>query len=39
MHVLNNLPKEYNIILENHLISTGPDVLTIEVVHNKLNQW
>ena len=42
VHVLNNLPKEYNVILdglENHLKSYKDDALTIEVIHKKLNNW
>ena len=40
IHVLNNLPEEYDAILaglENHLMSSGPNTLTIEVNHEKLN--
>ena len=40
--VLNNLAKEYNVILdglENHLTATGDDVLTIDVIRKKLNHW
>ena len=36
IHVLNNLPKVYNVILnglENCLIATGDDMLTIDVIH------
>ena len=40
IHLLNNLPKEYGIILnglENHLTLTGDDALTIDSIHEKLN--
>ena len=40
VHVLNNLPVEYDVILdrlENHLTSTGDDALTIDSIHEKLN--
>ena len=40
IHVLNNLPKEYNLILnglENHLTATGENALTIDSIHEKLN--
>ena len=40
IHVLNNLPKEYNVILdglENHLKATGDDALTIDSICKKLN--
>ena len=39
-HVLNNLPKEYDIILdelENCLMAHEDDVLTIDVICEKLN--
>ena len=39
-HVLNNLPEEYDVILdrlENHLTSSMDDALTIEVFCEKLN--
>ena len=38
--VLNNLPKEYDVILdelENSLMVTGDDALIIDVIHKKLN--
>ena len=41
IHVLNNLSEEYNVILdgiENHLTSSGYEVLTIEVICKKLNK-
>ena len=40
IHVLNNLPKEYNVILdglENHLTATGENALTIDSICKKLN--
>ena len=40
IHVLNNLPKEYDIILdglENHLMAIGDDALTIDSICKKLN--
>ena len=40
IHILHNLPEEFVIILvglENHLATTGPDVLTIKVKRDKLN--
>ena len=40
IHVLNNLPLEYDVIfdgLENHLIATGNDALTMDVICKKLN--
>ena len=40
IHVLNNLPKEYDVILnglENHLMATGDDVLTIDSIRKQLN--
>ena len=39
MHILINLPEAYRLILdglENILISTGPNMLTIEMIHKKL---
>ena len=41
-HDLNNLPEEYDAIfdgLENHQTLTSPDALTMEVIHDKLNDW
>ena len=38
IHILNNLPVEYDVIfdsLENYLMSSGPDALTIEMIHKK----
>ena len=40
IHVLNNLPKEYDVILnglENRLMATGDDALTIDSISKKLN--
>ena len=40
IYVLNNLSKEYNVILdglENHLMATGDNALTIDSIHEKLN--
>ena len=40
IHVLNNLPKDYNVILnglENHLMVMGDDMLTINMICEKLN--
>ena len=42
IHVVNNLPKDYNVILnglENCLMATGDDELTINVICKKLNHW
>ena len=42
IHALNKLPKEYNVILnglEHCLMAIGHDVLTINVIHKKLNHW
>ena len=42
IHILNNLPKEYDIILdglENHLTATGNNVLRIDMIRKKLNHW
>ena len=42
IHVLNILPKEYDVILdgfENCLMASGDNALTIEVIHGKLNHW
>ena len=39
IHVLNNLPKKYDVILnelENHLTTTRDDSLTINSIHKKL---
>ena len=40
IHVLNNLPKEYDVILDglgNCLMTTGENALTIDLIHEKLN--
>ena len=40
IHLLNNLPKEYDIILDgpkNDLTPSGNDILAIEVIREKLN--
>ena len=40
IHVMNNLLKEYDIILdglEKHYIMTGDNALTIDSIHKKLN--
>ena len=40
IQVLNNLPKEYDVILdglENHLVATRDDALTINSIHKKSN--
>ena len=40
IHVLNNLPKEYDVILdglENQLTATGENALTVDSIHEKLN--
>ena len=40
--MMNNLLEEYNVILDglkSCLMSSGPNVLTIEVIHKKLNHW
>ena len=40
IHVLNNLPREYDVIfdgLENHLMMTRDDALTIDSIREKLN--
>ena len=40
IRTLNNLPKEYNVILdglENHLMASGDNVLTINVIPKNLN--
>ena len=42
IHILNNLPKDYNVILdglENHLMVIRDDVLTINVICKKLSHW
>ena len=39
IHVLNNLPEEYDVIfkrLENHLMATGDDALTTDLICEKL---
>ena len=40
--ILNNLPSEYDVILdglENSLTLTGSDALTVECIRDKLNNW
>ena len=40
IHVLNNLPEEYDVILDglkNRLTATGENALTIDSIHKKLN--
>ena len=40
IHILNNLPKEYDVIfdgLENRLTSDGDDTLIIEVMREKMS--
>ena len=40
IHILNNLPKEYDVILdglENHLTATGENALGIDTIREKLN--
>ena len=40
IHILNNLPEEYDVVLnglENRLIVTGDDALTIDLIRKKLN--
>ena len=40
IHVLNNLPEEYNVILDglkNRLMATGENALTIDLICEKLN--
>ena len=42
IHVLNNLPNEYDVILdgfENHVTLSGDDSLTIEVICEKFKHW
>ena len=42
IHFLNNLSKEYDLIfngLENYLMVSGDNVLTIDVICKKLNYW
>ena len=42
IHVLNNLPKENDLILdvpENYLTLSRDDELSIEVIFEKLNHW
>ena len=42
VHIFNNLPKEYNVILdglENCLVVTVSDVLPINVICKKMNCW
>ena len=41
-HVLNHLPKEYDVILDglkNCLTVSVDDALTIEIIHEKWNHW
>ena len=41
IHVLNNLPEEYDVILdglENRLTATGENALTIDLIRKKLNK-
>ena len=36
IHIIKKLPEEYDVILdglENHLMSSGPNALTIEMIH------
>ena len=40
IHISNNFPKDYDLIMdgiENHLMVTGDDALTIDVIIKKLN--
>ena len=40
IHLLNNLPKGYYVILdvlENRLMATGDNALTTDLIHEKLN--
>ena len=40
IHVMNNLPKEYDVILdglENHLTATGENALDIDLICKRLN--
>ena len=40
-HVLNNLPEEYDVILdglENRFMATVDNALTIDLIHEKLNR-
>ena len=42
VHVLKNFPKRYDIILnglEDHLMASGDNVLTIDIIREKLNHW
>ena len=42
IHILNYLLKEYDVTLdrlENHLTVSGDNVLTIDIIHEKLNHW
>ena len=42
INVLNNLPEEYDVILnglENHLTLSCPNVLTIKVIYKNTNHW
>ena len=42
INILNNLHEEYDVILiglENHFILSGTDILIIEVICEKSNQW
>ena len=37
LQLLNNLPEEYDVILDNHLSSSRENALTIKVICEKLN--
>ena len=40
IHIFNNFPKDYNVILdelESCLMAAGENMLTIDVIHEKLN--
>ena len=42
IYLLSTLPKEYGIILDrltNHLMASGDNVLTIDIICEKLNHW
>ena len=42
IHTLNNLPEEYDVILnglKNSPMSSGTDALMIEIIQEKLNHW
>ena len=42
IHVLDSLPKQYSAILDcldNHCMSSGPDVFIIKMILEKLNHW